>query len=187
MTNIHTLDSLNNSNSGSNITTRCATQDCINDGTQLLPVLKLRASNNEINNVISALDRSVEENYNYFLSHGSSSISESFPSLYPPVKEDEVIVRSLFDIIKNIYNNIINSGVDIDENNINTLSNLIRNDPSSDNLNDEIKEVLNNIVNDLNTSITTNNLKPLGQFGDITLNELILKGQNLVALRVFFN
>src|SRR5882757_1541806 len=131
MTNIHTLDSLNNSNSGSNITTPGATLDCINDGTQLLPVLKLRASNNEINNVISALDRSVEENYNYFLSHGSSSISESFPSLYPQVApgEDEVIVKSLFDIIKNIYNNIINSGVDIDENNINTLSNLIRNDP----------------------------------------------------------
>jgi len=179
MNNIHTLDSLKNNNSISNSNTITLTPDSVNDGSQLLPVLKLRASNNEINEVQSSLDRLIEDHRRYMEENGTSSISESFPNLYPPAIEDEITVTSLFDIIKNIYNRFINSGVDIDENNINTLSNLIRNDPSSGNLNEDIKEVLNAVVTDLNNSINTNNLKPLGQFGDITLNELILKGQNL--------
>jgi len=174
MDNIHTLDSLNNTTT---LTTTLA--DNINDGTQLLPVLKLRASINEINDLENSLDRAIAENLKYYQENGSSSIPESFPSLYPPAIEDEVTVTSLFDIIKNIYNRLINTGIDLDENNINTLSNLIRNDPSSGNLSEDIKEVLNTVVSDLNTSININNLKPLGQFGDITLNELILKGQHL--------
>jgi hypothetical protein len=137
MTNIHILDSLNNSNSSSSSNTTTFTQDCVNDGTQLFPVLKLRASNNDVNNVPSALDRLVETHRNYYLEHGSSSFSESFPNLYPPVIEDEVTVTSLFDIFQNIYNRFINYEIDIDDNNINTLSNLIRNDPSSENLNTE--------------------------------------------------
>lgn len=188
MNNIHTLDSLNNNNSVSNSNTITLTPDSVNDGSQLFPVLKLRASN-EFKEVQSSLDRVVEEHLKYYEENGcfASSLSESFPSLYPAAIEDEITVTSLFDIIKNIYNRFINSGVDIDENNINTLSNLIRMDPSSDYLTEEIKEVLNNVVSDLNITINTNNLKPLGQFGDITLNELILKGQNLDFSFLFNN
>jgi len=177
MNNIHTLDSLNN-NSSSNSNTITLTQDSVNEASQLLPVLKLRASNNEINEIQNSLDRLVDEHLKYYEENGSSSFSESFPSIYPFI-EDEIPVTSLFDIIQNIYNRFINSDIDIDENNINTLSNLILNDPSSEGLNENIKDILNTVVNDLNNSININNLKPLGQFGDITLNELILKGQNL--------
>jgi hypothetical protein len=176
MNNIHTLDSLNN-NSNSNTVT--LTQDSINEASQLLPVLKLRASNIEINEIQNSLDRLVGEHLKYYEENGSSSLSESFPSIYPAAIEDGIPVTNLFDIIQNIYNRFINSDIDIDENNINTLSNLILNDPSSGGLNENIKDILNTVVNDLNNSINTNNLKPLGQFGDITLNELILKGQNL--------
>jgi len=177
MNNIHTLDSLNN-NSSSNSNTITLTQDSVNEASQLLPVLKLRASNNEINEIQNSLDRLVDEHLKYYEENGSSSFSESFPSIYPFIG-DEIPVTSLFDIIQNIYNRFINSDIDIDENNINTLSNLILNDPSSEGLNENIKDILNTVVNDLNNSININNLKPLGQFGDITLNELILKGQNL--------
>lgn len=169
MGNIHTLDSLNNNNSVSNTVT--LTPDNINSGSQLLPVLKLRASNSDVNEIQTAPlgDKAVADNLQYYLENGSSSLSESFPSLYPSLTavsgavEDEITVTSLFDIIRNIYNNFINSGVDIDETNINTLSNLIKNDPSSGNLNEDVTEILNNVVNDLNNSITSNNLKPLGQ------------------------
>ena len=179
MDNIHTLDTLNNNSISNTLTSACLADDNLNSGTQLLPVLKLRATSSEINDLENSLERAVAENLKYYQENGSSSISESFPSLYPPAIEDEVTVTSLFDIIKNIYNRLINSGIDIEGNNINTLSNLIRNDPSSGDLSEEIKKVLDTVVNDLNTSINSNNLKPLGQFGDITLNELILKGQHL--------
>jgi len=177
MTNIHTLDSLRESSSNINNLSQI-----VSDGTQLLPVLKLRASKSEINGVQSSLDKVVEEHIKYMEENGSSSISESFPDLYPASIEEEVTVTSLFDIIKNIYNSILKSEVDIDENNIETITTLIRNDPSCyapGGLSEEIKEALNTVVSDLNNGINSNNLKPLGQFGDITLNELILKGQNL--------
>lgn len=180
MDNIHTLDTLNNNNSINNTITLTPTlAEKIIDITQLLPVLKLRASTNEIKDLENSLEKAVAENLKYYQENGSSSLSESFPSLYPPAIENEATVVSLFDIIRNIYNRFINTNIDIFENNINTLSNLIRNDPSSGDLSEDIKEILNTVVFEINTSINFNSLKPLGQFGDITLNDLILKGQHL--------
>lgn len=184
MSNIHTIESLNASSSNSNI----LSINSVNEGTQLLPVLRLRASINEDNGVQSSLDKVVEEHRKYIEENGSSSISEDFPNFYPAINDVDVEVSSLFDIIKNIYNRIINSEVDIVDGNINTLSNLIRNDPcfATQEGCEDIKKELNTVVNDLNNSININSLKPLGQFGDITLNELILKGQNLDFVRSSF-
>jgi hypothetical protein len=94
MNNIHTLDSLNN-NSNSN--TIILTQDSINEASQLLPVLKLRASNNEINEIQNSLDRLVDEHLKYYEENGrnchrQSSLSESFPSIYPAAIEDGIPV-----------------------------------------------------------------------------------------------
>ena len=97
MNNIHTFDSLNN-NSYSNSNTITYTQDSVNEASQLLPVLKLRASNNDINEIQNSLDRLVDEHLKYYEENGSSSFSESFPSIYPAAIEDEIPVTNLFDI-----------------------------------------------------------------------------------------
>ena len=45
-------------------------------------------------------------------------------------------------------------------------------------MNEEIQSVLNNVVTNLNSSVETNRLRPLGDFGDVTLNDLVVNAQN---------
>jgi hypothetical protein len=104
----------------------------------------------------------------------SSSMHESFPHLYPAPDDIEPGANNvnLFIIIKKIYNKIMNKDIQINDSNIDTLSNLIKKDEDSQNLSEEVKTTLENITANLNDSLSSNGLRPLGNFGDITLNQL---------------
>jgi hypothetical protein len=119
----------------------------------------------------------------------SSNLHESFPDLYPVPDETEpgANVVSLFEIIKKIYKKLMNNDIQINESNINTLSNLIKNDKDSDNLSEEIKTTLENITANFNESLSSSGMRPLGNFGDITLNQLFEKTQNFNISMVLNN
>jgi hypothetical protein len=116
----------------------------------------------------------------------SSSLHESFPHLYPAPDEIEPGANSvnLFEIIKKIYKKIMNKDIQINDSNIDTLSNLIKKDEDSQNLSEEVKTTLENITANLNESLTSNGLRPLGSFGVITLNQLF---ENMQPLRGKFS
>ena len=110
----------------------------------------------------------------------SSSMHESFPDLYPgPVDlEPGANIVNLFEIIKKIYNKIMNNDIQINDSNIDTLSNLIKNDEDSEKLSEEVKTTLENITANLNDSLSSSGMRPLGNFGDITINQLLENIQN---------
>ena len=78
---------------------------------------------------------------------------ESFPDLYPAEIEPGANVESLFEIIKKIYKKIMNSEIHINESNVETLSNLIKNEEDSAKLSEEVKTILENITLNLNESL----------------------------------
>lgn len=179
MGNVHTLDSLNNGRAQATI----INEENVNNGTQLVSVLRLRATvpaGSEVRVAENALERAVEEFRKYTEENGSSSIAESFPDLYPAPDGEEPGSNniSLFELIKKIYNRLINSDIQVNDSNIDSLITLIKKEEESENLSEGVKTVLENITLNLNETLPSVGMRPLGNFGDITLNQLVYNIQN---------
>jgi hypothetical protein len=172
MGNVHTLDSLKNGS------TSIINEESVNNGTQLVSVLRLRAKESEIRVAeIALVKRRAEEFRRYTEENVSSSPfgseGESLPDLYPAPDEIEPGANNitLFDLIKKIYNRLINSDIQVNDSNIDSLITFFKKEEESENLSEEVKTVLENIT--LNESLPSFGMRPLGKFGDITLNQLV--------------
>lgn len=119
----------------------------------------------------------------------NSSMHESFPEIYPNPESEEVeyFVETIWSILKRLYEKLMNNEIEVDQNNLDNITTLIKKDPASENLSEEVSNILENgaerlanefagpIFNALSNYEVVNNVKPLGEFGDISLNELINK------------
>jgi hypothetical protein len=142
--NVHTIHDFNNDNSMVNINN-------LSDDNQLASTLRMlgNGEGNTLFTKVNALDRLAEQHKKFNEEHGcsSSSMADSFPDIYPQTIDSETAVISLFDIFFKILSKIQNSTVDID-----SLSEQIT-------------------TQNVNPSIF-NLERPLGAFGDITLNQI---------------
>lgn len=161
MRNVRTLQDLQKNTNTS--------ETVINSAQSTQSVLKLRG--NDETHVRSALDELTDQHKEYERLHGNSSVDDTI------IPNSDVILspEKIWSFVKKIYNKLLNGEIKIDQDNPVTLTDLIKNEANNVN-----EPTLNEVLNITNSSqLLMNNsvpgLKPFGDFGEMTLNQLAVR------------
>jgi hypothetical protein len=125
----------------------------------------------DYNNEKSALDLAVDDILNYNKNNPNSSFEtdnlDKSDEIIEEIKNENYI--SLFDIVKQVSHKIEGLGKYIEESKT-PLSEIIKNISSSE-LNDKVTTIINKVKDEL--SVQKESIKPLGNYGEVSLNEVM--------------